>query len=206
MAILAQRLDYRIESGAVRTVLHPSRLKVYAADGKLTQAFPSQRIKHLFDVSHGVRTEADYLSLIGAFYSVMGGAYSGLLFRDLSDYAATQANSTLTYISGTNWQLGRGYAFGAVSYVRKITRPVNTGSLTVYRTRATVVTTASASITYTTGVADITGHVAGDTYTWAGEFDVPVTFQDNEWRASLAVNTLNLHMINEPVILEEVLE
>ena len=30
-----------------------------------------------------------------------------------------------------------------------------------------------------TGIANISGHVGGDTYTWVGNFDVPVTFSDD---------------------------
>ena len=74
----------------------------------------------------------------------------------------------------------------------------------MYRTRAGVVTTASAAIAYTTGVATITGHVGGDTYTWTGEFDVPVTFSDDEWTGSLEVNTENLFVMSGAIKLEEV--
>ena len=206
MSILAQRLDSKIEAGASRRVVHPSRIKTYVPSGVMNQVFLSGRIRHLYDVSHGVRSQADYMQVLGAFYVVLGTPYTGLLFRDWADFQATQENSTLTLISGSTYQLGRVYGFGGMTYVRKISRPVNTGSLTVYRTRSSVVTAATASIDYTTGAATITGHVGGDTYTWAGEFDVPVTFVANEWTAELAVSTANLHLVNEPIELEEVFE
>jgi hypothetical protein len=37
----------------------------------------------------------------------------------------------------------------------------------------------SPSIDYTTGIVTISGHTGGDTYTWAGDFDVPVAFADD---------------------------
>lgn len=206
MALLTQRLNGRIEAGAKRRVAHPSRIKVYTATGQLSQAFPSGRIKHFYDVSHGVRTQADYQQVLAAFYVVMGTPYSGLLFRDIADYQATQANSRLTLVSGSDYQLQRVYSFGGIDYLRNITRPVNDGTLTVYRTRSGVVTVASATIDYTTGVATISGHAGGDTYTWVGNFDVPVTFTNNDWVAALAVSTNNLHLVNEEIELEEVFE
>ena len=36
------------------------------------------------------------------------------------------------------------------------------------------------SIDTATGIATISGHVSGDTYNWAGEFDVPVTFSGSK--------------------------
>jgi uncharacterized protein (TIGR02217 family) len=195
--ILAQRLDSKIERGATRRVMHPSRTKVYSADGQLKQNFPSSRLKHIFDVSHGVRSQADYMEVLSAFYAVMGTPRSGLLFKDWADYQGTILNTGVVLITGSTWQLERLYTFGSVTYRRKITRP-RTG-VVVYDAGGSPLT---ASVDTATGIATVTGTPAK----WAGEFDVPVTFAMNEWSAQLEVHTTNLHLVNESIELEEVFE
>jgi uncharacterized protein (TIGR02217 family) len=155
------------------------------------------------DVSHGVRSAADYQTLLDFFYVVMFGAYSGFRVKDWRDYQATQANSMLTFITGSTWQLQRKHTAGAVSYLRNITKPVS-ATVVVKRTRSGVVSTASASIAYDTGIATIAGHAGGDTYTWEGEFDIPMTFVSDEWAGDLEVSTINLHVVSQPILLEEI--
>jgi hypothetical protein len=68
-----------------------------------------------------------------------------------------------------------------------------------------VVTDASASIDTATGIATISGHVSGDTYNWAGEFDVPVTFSDDAWVQQLETMTGDGALATMPTInLEEI--
>jgi len=172
-------------------------VKVYAGDGTLKQNFPSGRIKHSFDVSHGVRSQADYMTLLSTFYVVLGTPYDGLLFKDWADFRATSVDSALVFITGTTWQLQRKYTFGAITYLRKITRPLT--GVQIYSAADALLTS---SVVTTTGVATVTGTPAY----WVGEFNVPVTFSANEWTASLEVHTDNLHLMNESVMLEEVLE
>jgi uncharacterized protein (TIGR02217 family) len=202
MAFLEQRLDSKITHGAKSTVRW-SRQKAYTGSGKLAQQFNWADAKHEMDVSHGVRSRTDYQTVLDFFYVVMAGAYEGFRVKDWRDFQATQTNSTLTFITGSTWQLQRKHTAGAVSYLRNIKKPV-TGTVIVYRTRTAVVTTASATIDYTTGIATIAGHTSGDTYTWEGDFDIPMTFVNDEWTADLEVSTANLHMISQPILLEEI--
>lgn len=200
MSILAQRLSPRIERGATRVILHPSRVKIYTGNGNLRQVFQSGRLKHTFDASHGVRSQADYMDLIGCFYAVMGTPYDGFLWRDWADYIATADNTTVTDLGGGTYQLARVYSFGGVDFVRNITRPVNDGTLAVFNAGGTPLTP---TVDYTDGTFTV---ASGTPATWSGYFDVPVTFTDNEWRARLEVSTNNLHLVNESVMLEEVFE
>jgi hypothetical protein len=48
-----------------------------------------------------------------------------------------------------------------------------------------VTSTITPTIDYTTGQATVTGHVAGDTYTWTGQFDVPVAFVNDSMEAQI---------------------
>ncbi len=203
MAFLEQRLDARIEQGASGGPTIPGRIKTYIPNGGLLQTFLSDEMKHRFDVSHGMRSNADHQLVLDTFYVVMLTPYEGFRFRYWADYRATQANSSLTLISGSDYQLQRVHTFGGVSVLRNIYKPVS-ATVTVYRTRASVITTATATIDYTTGVAAISGHVGGDTYTWEGQFDIPVTFSDDEWVSQMQATLTNVAIVPPSIRLEEI--
>lgn len=179
MAFLEQRLSQRIERGATGGPVNRGRQMVRTTSGRLRQVFTWPEPLHTYTVSHGIRGQADLEELRGLWYVVNFTPYEGFRFRDWSDYRATQANSRCALITGSTYQLQRVYTFVGLEFIRRIQKPV-TGA-TVYRTRSAVVTTATASIDTATGIATISGHTTGDTYTWTGEFDVPVTFTDDAW-------------------------
>jgi uncharacterized protein (TIGR02217 family) len=203
MAFLEQRLSQRIERGASGGPVNRGRQMVRSAGGRMRQVFTWPEPLHTYTVSHGVLGQSQLEELRSLWYVVNFTPYEGFRFRDWSDYRATQANSRLTLISGATYQLQRVYRFASVEFVRKIQKPV-TGAV-VYRLRSSVTTVATASVDTTTGIATITGHVAGDTYTWAGEFDVPVTFSDDAWLQQLeAMNTDGAVATMPAVNLEEI--
>lgn len=172
MAFFEQRLDPRITVGAKGGPQWSTHVVRSASGRRFTNrqwAYPL----HKYDVSHGLHSAADFEAL-RSFFMVVYGMADSFRFKDWADYRCTQGNSNLTFIAGSTWQLNRVYAVGARSFVRPIQKPV--AGVVVYRTRATVVTVASTTVDTTTGIATVTGHVAGDTYTWEGEFDVPVAF------------------------------
>lgn len=207
MTFLAAKLSDRITRGAQSTLSIPGRTKAYNPGGKLFQNFLATRPKHLYDVSHGLRSRDDFQVVLDAFIVVMMGGYDGLLFKDWRDYIASQSNSNCAVIDATHVQLQRKHTFGGVNYYRDILKPSATPTAaTVYRTRAGLVSAIGATIDYTTGIAVIAGHTLGDTYTWAGTFDMPVTFTDNEWIGSLEVSTDNLHVSSAPIKLEEIID
>ena len=203
MAFLHQRLNQRIEQGAQGGPSVPGRTKTYLPNGKLVQGFTASAPIHTFDVSYSIRRAADYQAILDIWYVVMFTPYVGFLFRDWRDYQATQTNSRCTLISGSDYQLQRVHSFGGVEFLRAIYKPV-AATVAVWRTRASVVTAATATVSGTTGVAAISGHVAGDTYTWSGEFDLPVTFSDDTWVTRLEGAAPNLIAVNEPIKLEEI--
>lgn len=179
MAFLEERMDYRIERGASGGPVNRGRVKVRTMSGKLRQVFGWSLPLHEYDVTHGLRGAADIEALRALWYVVNFAPYEGFRFRDWADFRATQANSTLTLISGDQWQMQRVYAFAGLQFLRPIQKPA-TGAV-VYRTRSGVTSDAAATVATTTGIATISGHVSGDTYTWAGTYDVPVTFADDAW-------------------------
>ena len=81
------------------------------------------------------------------------------------------------------YQLQRLYVFGSRTFTRPIYKPVS-GKVTVFRTRSGTTTTITPSIIdLTLGRVTVTGHVGGDTYSWTGEFDVPVAFTSDMMEA-----------------------
>jgi uncharacterized protein (TIGR02217 family) len=132
---------------------------------------------HEYQLAHPVRAGRDFEEL-RAFFWVIGGSADAFRFKDWSDYQATQQNTTLTLISGSTYQLCRTYAAPGRTFIRPIYKPVS--GLKVYRTRSgsTSDITGSSTITTTNGRVVVTGHMSGDTYTWSGEFHVPVAFMN----------------------------
>jgi uncharacterized protein (TIGR02217 family) len=204
MAFLESRLDPVITRGAVRKVTQPGRRKTYVS-GKLEQDFNNTLPTHTYELSHGIREamvrggltpERSYFKVLDAFYVVMFTPYQGLRFKDWADFQGVKDNTALQLISGTTYQLHRKHTFGAVNFYRPIFKPVS-GTVTVY----------SASDAELTGTVDTTTGQwtgSGTPAYWLGEFDIPVTFQSDEWSAELQVATQNLHVVNGTIPLEEI--
>jgi uncharacterized protein (TIGR02217 family) len=204
---LEARLAETVSAGAVGGPRITGRKKTYLPNGTLFQNFIATKAIHFYDLSPALRSAADFQTLLDAFYIVMLTPYVGFRFKDWRDFTATQANSRCTSIDGstTLFQLQRVHTFGSITYLRDIKKPCASPAPVIKRTRASVVTTASATVDTTTGVATVAAHVGGDTYTWEGEFDVPVTFVDDEWTGSLEVSTSDLHVQAAAIKLEELL-
>lgn len=179
MAFLEERLPITITVGS-RGGPVTKRTKVYVQSGRLLQDFPRSRPLHRYDLSFGIKTLANFEAVRAMWYVVMFTPYEGFRIRDWSDYQATQANSGLTVQGGspTEWQLQRVYTVGAASFRRNIYKL--DGAPLVYRTRAGATSQITTTADLNSGIVNIGGHVGGDTYTWVGNFDVPVTFTDDE--------------------------
>ncbi len=202
MAFLEQRLNARIERGATGGPTNRGRTKVRTAGGKLRQVFTWTAPLHEYEVSHGILTAADFEALRAMWYVVNFTPYEGFRFRDWSDYQATHSNTSLALVTGSDYQLRRDYTFGGVTFSRVISKP-NAG-VVIQRNRSGVLSTATATVDTTTGLATISGHVSGDTYSWAGTFDIPVTFSDDEWVAMLETNSAGPMPTPPSIKLEEI--
>lgn len=134
--------------------------------------------RHAYDAGLAVRVASDYL-LVKTHFHLMRGRAKAFPFTDPIDHTVVQAAGVLVAEAGSPNDLHMFYQYGTGSgaYQRRITRP-KTGTVKVYRTRAAVTTdiTGSATISYTTGIVAVTGHVAGDTYAWSGDFFVPCRY------------------------------
>ncbi|MDP3625014.1 MAG: DUF2460 domain-containing protein [Hydrogenophaga sp.] len=131
-----------------------------------------------FYCEHPPRLKAEFEELVAFFMAVRG--VDPFLFQDPSDHMATQANSSLTLISGSIYQMNRLYVSPGRTTVKPIYKP--RAGAKIYRTRAAVVSdiTGTSTVSTTTGQVEVTGHMSGDTYTWAGLFYLPMYFADPE--------------------------
>jgi uncharacterized protein (TIGR02217 family) len=178
MAFFEQQFPTRISANATGGPRFMNS-KAYTQSGQRITNRDAVYPLHQYTIAHPIRTNADFEEL-RAFFYVVGGDADGFRFKDWSDYRATQTNTSLSLISTGVYQLNRLYTFGNRTFIRPVYKPVN-NNLRVFRTRSGVttdITIGSVSIDYTNGRATITDHVAGDTYTWSGEFDVPAAFID----------------------------
>lgn len=203
LPFLEARLDTRVSAGAEASVYVPGRVKRYTASGRLTQNFAASVQTMRFDVAPAVRTAAQFNAVRDAFFVVMLTPYAGLRFKNWGDYQATLSNSRATLVgeSTTELQLQRLHTFGSIVYLRDIYKPV---SATVYRTRSGSTAAITASVNTATGIATISGHTAGDTYAWVGEFDIPVTFSDDEWTAQIIPGGASYLGVSGSIKLEEI--
>jgi uncharacterized protein (TIGR02217 family) len=195
---LEARIRECVTENTVFEVDHPARTKIYGSGGRLEQVFGDTPPLHKVDLAFGIRSVADYQACIDAFYILMFTPYSGLRVKNWNDYRAVKANSTLTALGGGTWQLQRKHTFGSITLKRNIKKPCASPVVQIYDSSDALL---ASTVDSTTGIATVTGTPSY----WIGEFDLPMTFSENKWRAQLQLSTADLYMANEPVPMEEVL-
>jgi uncharacterized protein (TIGR02217 family) len=172
MSYLAVIFPPRIAMGALRdSNWNTTVIKTFGGYTKRNQNW--SRAQHQWDLSFAVRVVSDYRAIEAHFHQVRGQAYS-FRFKDYLDFQVAAADSVCTLISGSIYQMGREYG-STNTFTRAITRP-KTGTCTFYRTRAGNTATIAPDVDYETGQITVSGHVGGDVYTWAGQFDVPCRY------------------------------
>lgn len=203
-AFLDSRLDAKYTDGAQIIATNPGRIKTYTEGGDLMQKFTRSAPTHQVELCHPLKTSAEFKTLIDLWYVVNFTPYTGFRVKVHSDYQATLVNSKCTFSTGstTVLQLQRAHTFGSITVLRDIYKPVSS-TVTVYRTRSAVQSSIASTVDYATGLATISGHTTGDTYVWVGEFDLPMTFADNEWAGTMRISNPRLHIEPDTIKLEE---
>jgi uncharacterized protein (TIGR02217 family) len=194
MAFLEQRLDPRITDGARSTVMWKRR-KSYTASGKLDQDFRWSHFKYELDIAYTARPVEQYHALEDVFHVVMGNAHAGFRAKNWSDFAATATNSGLSLISGSTWQLCRKHAALGEQYLKPIKKPVE-ATVAVFAAGGAAL---SGVIDYTLGT--FTG--GGTPDYWTGEFDIPVTFVNDEWVGNFMGTSEEMFLYPGKILLEE---
>lgn len=115
----------------------------------------------------------DHENVIAAFNACRAGVY-GFRVKDWSDFTASNELVTTGTGAPQTIQLSKLYEFHTENLSRPIRKPVS-GTVTMTQNGSPL----SASIDYTTGLATFTASV-GQIVRWSGQFDVPVTFDDDE--------------------------
>ncbi len=201
MAFFEEQFDVRLSYGARGGPVWSTAVAKVQSGRRSANRLWSAPL-HRYNVSHAVKTNADF-EIVRSFFYVVAGQYDGFRFKDWSDYEATQDNSTLSFISGTLWRLQRKYVVGSRTHLRDIQKP--RPGVVVRRLRSGVWSTATATVDTTTGIADISGHVSGDVYAWIGEFDVPVAFTTDAMEAEIVDVGDDEFLVRWPqIVLEEV--
>jgi uncharacterized protein (TIGR02217 family) len=133
----------------------------------------SARPRYRFIILYQNLSVEHHVGVIDAFNACRAGLHAFRL-KDWSDFTADDELVTIGTGSPQTVQLTKLYEFGNQNVSRTIRKPVT----------GTVVLTAdnlpqAGSIDYTTGMATFTAPI-GDIVRWSGEFDVPVTFDQDE--------------------------
>jgi uncharacterized protein (TIGR02217 family) len=164
---------------------------------KRNQNWSAARLR--FNVATGVRDRADYELLLAFFYGRAGRA-RGFRFRDWSDNKSGTLTGTPSHTDqslgtgdGANqfFQLRKGYVSGAVTYLRKITRPV---AGTVKIGLGGINQTSGWTVNNSTGLITFAAPVANGVAVTAGyQFDVPARFDiDRLEPASILTDIIQL--------------
>jgi uncharacterized protein (TIGR02217 family) len=202
MTFLESRLDKRITQGATRKVTQPSRTKVYGSSGRLKQNFMASLPIHRYELSHGMMAATTgvaraYTTVMDLFYLVMFTPYSGFRLKDHADFKATADNSSVTALGAGVYQLNRLHTYGGQNLHRPIYKPVSS-TVAVFAAGGGALTP---TVDYTNGTFTV---LSGTPAYWTGEFDIPVTFVDDEWMATLEANEVGLQVVMGQIELEEV--
>lgn len=151
--------------------------KAYMASGQRDTNREAIYPLHEYSLGNPAMRE-DMFERLRSFFWVVGGDADAFRFKDWSDFKATLANSGATLVAGSTYQITRLYRFGPRTFTRPIQKPV--AGARIWRTRGGVPTdiTGTSTLDTTTGRVTVAGHLAGDTYSWVGEFHVPAAFKD----------------------------
>ena len=140
--------------------------------------WPAARGK--WDISTGIKSQADMQAVIAFFHARFGKAY-GFRFKDWADYQAVGQLIGTGDAAATVFQLVKNYTSGSHNYQRQIKKPVS-GTVKIYLN----------SVLQSSGftIDTATGLVTFDTAPGSGvlvnadfQFDVPVRFDTDDLAA-----------------------
>lgn len=121
-----------------------------------------------WNIASGARDDVAFQALL-SFFMARNGSLYGFRFKDWSDYLAPAGSPVVLIPGTTTYRLARAYTSGPVTFLRPISRPVS-GAVTV----------SGGSVDFATGIVS-----GGSGVTWAGEFDIPVRFETDEFNLTL---------------------
>lgn len=139
---------------------------------------------HRWDVSQGVKKQADFQE-VRAFFLTMQGRRHGWRFKHWADYQAAHSgieSGVVAEITSTTFQLQKRYTAGSQSMLRKILKPIAAG-FELKDSGVTLTLTTNYTINTVTGVITTTSPRTAANLTWSGSFDVPCRFDTDSLEA-----------------------
>lgn len=133
-------------------------------------AYPRQ----IWDVSHSVRSEDEYV-LLRAHFMTMNGKTHGFRFKDFTDYEVGVGEGVVDGLTTTTFQLVKIYTSGAQTKRRRIRKPIATGFI-LYNSGTPLVLTTDYTLNTVTGIVTTVTPKTAANLTWVGEFDVPMRY------------------------------
>jgi uncharacterized protein (TIGR02217 family) len=130
--------------------------------------------RHRWDVSQGIKSQADFETLRAHFMSVRGRLH-GWRFKDWADFSAVHTSGFVTGLTSTTFQLVKRYTSGAQTLNRKIVKPIASG-FELKNSGSTLTLTTDYTLNTVTGIVTTTASRTAANLTWAGEFDVPMRY------------------------------
>jgi len=182
MAFQERQFPPRISFGAVGGPGFSTEV-VVVASGREKRNRKWSEMRHAFDVSQAVRTNAEFAELRAFFISV-GGKADGFRYKDWADFQTVITDGVVTGITSTTFQLYKRYTSGATSTDRKITKPIATGFV-LTNSGTTLALTTDYTLDSTTGIVTTVTPKTAANLRWSGEFDVPSRFDIDELRAEI---------------------
>lgn len=148
---------------------------------------------HRFSASFDRREDAIVEQLLDAYHATYGAAV-GFRFKNWLDYEATDEVIGVATGAPQPLQLIKTYQFGASANPVPIRKPVD-GKVQLFANGTQI---ASATNT-TTGVVTFSA-AAGHVISWTGEFDLPVSFDSDEFVGQVdtyGASTINVQLIED---------
>lgn len=127
-----------------------------------------------YDVSSGVKTEADYHA-IDAFFRAVKGRAVGFRFKDWLDFRVALTEGVVAGLTGQTFQLQKQYESGSDESPRTIKKPIAAGFI-LKDLGTPLIPTTDYVLDTTTGIITTAAPHTAANLTWSGEFDVPVRF------------------------------
>lgn len=141
------------------------------------------RARHQYDVSLGIRDQAD-MDDVRNFFVVIQGRKNSFRYKDWNDYRLVSEQIATGDGSTTTFQITKTYTTGSYTHVRKVRKPVTTG-LKVYVNDVLMTLTTDYTVVESTGIITfVAAPTNGHSIKVTGEFDVPVRFDVDAMAAS----------------------
>ena len=167
---------------------------VQMANGFEERNTPWAHSRRRYDAGFGMRSLDDVETLI-AFFEARQGQMFGFRWKDWSDYKSARASQEIALDdqpigtgngAQTEFQLAKTYASGAFTYVRPITKPVESSVVIGVDGVAQTIGT-DLEVSTSTGLITFVNPPVADAEVTAGfEFDVPVRFDTEQIQTSVA--------------------